>query len=396
MENFGIMDLLINAISFREILEIGTKPTILVSLDDIFNTVVLNKEGLKTNVLSEILTNSADILYGEDTYVTLAKTRTTFGNIIRTITNNTATTYYASGYPTNILLEIPNEEIAINTIKYIAHILGISCAIYDILPNQYENFEPININYDFTKDRVPSEANKPFKFIEYDKINIGETIKRIKIKNKLYCFQNKENYWIECNNRNYKNMKKIFRFKWFKLLLPIAVFADSTNTNFIFNNIWTKTNEMIKFNVDLDTMIKTLKLHPLQICGTTNIAVFTDIICGNEDYLHNFRRIMANPIHQWTQRFENRKLKEDIWRNLKYQYNYNGYTDLEPFLRRPLYYLKLPDLIKWHYPYNLGQLNHLCNQMSELEIMQMENLNDTSQLEYLQKSELIDSYISLI
>lgn len=377
-----LSDILLNFAYYREIFNLKPGSNFLVvSVDDIFGKIYIS------NKLYEILSHS-DIIKEEFQTVSVGDELFKFQNItefiFKTLINDSVQYYVAGDYPTNILVRIPDSEIAIQTIKTLCLELNLSCAIYDMYSRK--NFEPINLN-------VHNKSKNPHSFLNVRLENGKTKAENWNIKvNKLFVNAFKQRGWTNWNRTeiNMLNYVKIMKFRWYKLLLPIAIFDNSINVPFMNRFIWKEVKEKFNLEIDLTILYKCLKIHPLQLAGVTNHVIFGHELIGSEDWAHNFDEIFANNVMQWTRPFAT-NLCQEICRLIHFQYNYLGDNIFENILRNILIYNDAQTLQVYDFPNQMPQLDMLTganlnkdlNQIWETTLNNYDNAKDPFVLKYL-------------
>lgn len=348
MDSFGLPNLLFNYKFYRKHFELNNNIEFLyVSIDDIYENIVISNKLYAILNISDFNKDKEfkDLSIGDKLFAYRRATEFIF----KILFNDSVVYYNCQNYESNVLIKIPNTKEAINKAKDICLNIGLCCIFYNTIPTQ--NFTPINLN------KVESYG-EPFKFINYIQNDFGSDAIKWKIDcNKLYFNMFRNKYWID-NNFNDdienigKNLRKFFKFKWYKLLFPLAVYNNSINVPFMNKYIWNQVNDILKLKVDLNIIYKCLKIHPLQLVGITNNIVFRKIIKGNEDWLHNFTEISCNSAREFTKQFNN-DIIEEIYRLLLFNYNYIGFNRFEKFMRNALIYMDAEVLNDFNFPSNL-------------------------------------------
>ena len=381
-----LSDYLLNYNQTREIFNVtDTINTIIVSIDDIFSKLIIS------NDLYEILRNS-DISDSDD--FKIAKIGDILFNyeqitefIFKIIINDTVQYYSKKDYESNLLVKIPDTEIAISNIKELCAELCICCAIYDVTPRK--NFEPININY--------SENNEDkFKFIELIKYNGKTKADKWQLKSdKLYvnCF--KDIHWTNYNRNKIDKvyLRKIFKFRWYKLMLPISIYDNSINIPYLTSYIWKYLEERMKLRINLDIIHKGLMVFPLQLAGTSNHVLFRHKLKGSENWLHNWNVVHENSTIQWTKNF-NYDLYNEIFKLINYDYNYIGTNIFEKSIRNALIYCTERELTTYNFPENISIFENIIKKKTNREKLDIWINNTTNKIN--EKAKFIDKYLNII
>lgn len=348
MDSFGLPNLLFNYKYYRKYFELKNNIEFLyVSIDDIYENIIISNKLFAILCISDFYNDKEfkDLSIGDKLFTHRRATEYVF----KILFNDSVIYYNCKNYESNILIKIPNTQDAINKAKEICLEIGLCCIFYNTIPTK--NFTPINLNKKETDDN-------PFKFINLIKDDYGADAIKWNIDcDKLYFNMFKNKYWID--NNFYEdienigiNLRKFFKFKWYKLLFPLAVYNNSINVPFMNKYIWNQVNDIFKLKLDLNIIYRCLKIHPLQLAGVTNNIVFRKKIKGNEDWLHNFTEISCNSAKEFTKQYKNDIIAE-IYRLLLFNYNYIGFNRFEKFMRYPLVYIDVETLEVNNFPYNL-------------------------------------------
>ena len=364
-------------------LEIGDN-YVIVSIDDIFDKLIISNRLLSFIKASDIKDSveASCVSVGDLLFCYECITEYIFKILI----NDTVHYYYAPGYESNVLCKIPLKSIDI--IKKLCAELGLSCAIYSLQP--YEKFEYINISYN-------QNIEDPFKFIKINNDNGKIKTDNWKINaQKLYVNTYKQKYWLN-HDKTYMNarlFRKIMKFRWYKLLLPIAVFDDSINIPYLNHYIWKELEEWTKLKINLDIIVYCFKCFPLQLAGTTNHVLFQHKLKGCENWLHNWKTIFSNNVIQWTYAYDENFYYEEIFRLINFDYNYNGHNKFEPILRRALIYMPKNILLKYNYPLNLSLFDRMLDEISNKERMDIWYANINRKIN--DKNDFVIKYLNII
>ena len=381
-----LTDFLKEYTKYRKIflLQPGAK-TILVSIDDIFHSLLISNKLVDLILTSDMFEKNKLIgSIGDSLFEHADITE----YIFKVLFNDTVHYFIAKEYESNVLLKIPDNQEAIDTIKFIAAELNLCVALYDDLPRA--NFEKINLN------KIIKENHEKFSFIELIDVQADKKMDKWEIfSDKLYVNTYKPKHWInfDLTNEGKTFYKRILRWRWYKLLLPLAVFNDCINTPYLNHYIWKETKQLIKLDIDLNILYKSLKVFPLQLVGVTNNVLFRQRIFGDEDWLHNWDKISNNSCFQWT-RLYNYDYHLNIFKLIHFERNYNGNNYFESYLRRALIYLDAETLRMYNFPLNLHILEAEISKIwdKDKKTIWLANLA----LDTTDKVEFIDKYLNII
>lgn len=351
-------------------------PNIIVAMYDPFNAVKLSKQTIvalqKNGWFEDKQYEIREYDLFEDSWLATKTLRWIFSNNVYVFTKK--------GMLTNAIAVLSDDDGQINKWLRICEDIGLCCCMYSPYPKT--GFELVQMNYE--EDVWKSGYEHPNHLMV---INCYQEANYTAIKP----FQR---WYVKIYKYNYKSyelqdtidfLKRFLQWSWMKFLLPLACNENTVNCVELLKRTIQLIEKKTLVKCGPKFILNGAKIHPLQLCGVTNLLTFNHKLNGAEIPFRNFYYCYDSSAYQWIHAQGNWKI--ELMNQIAYQNDWISPNEEQVNLLQTFVYANYEELRKNSFPRNVTTIwikskRKIQERIADLDTRKIEFVDDMLQILY--------------